>query len=249
LDTGFVPISVPEEDASTHLGLVLYAFMMRMASVFALCLRDTGLRFLCDNIQSRRKSEEVMSIVNRLCGALAVTIVAAGCASTQSEAFRKMSAEDHERAARAPSSGENGASAVEHASAAQQLREAELRACAEVPDADRDEGPFGRRDRVLGVQTVRNHWSPKAPLPPWGVAVLVRATPGVTEQWLGRVIECHRAHHAVVGALASERPCPLSVDEARVEVSSTSNGFIVEITSRDASAAREVVEKGNALLN
>ncbi len=62
----------------------------------------------------------------------------------------------------------------------------EARVCAEVPDADRDQGPFARRDRIVSVSEVREKVYPKAPPQLVGAAVYVRATP--------------RGHRAMAGA-------------------------------------------------
>jgi hypothetical protein len=125
--------------------------------------------------------------------------------------------------------------------------DAERAACAEVPDADRDQGPFARRERIVSVSEVRDKVYPKAPPQLVGAAVYVRATPGVTEQWLGRVIECHLAHRAAAGDLASDRSSPFS-ENARVSVSSTSTMFRVAITSPDIDVARSVLAKSERLV-
>ncbi len=175
--------------------------------------------------------------------AIAVTLTGAGCA-TQTSAFRHMSAEEHERVGAA---GGDAADATDHLAIAQDLRRAEQAACFEVPDAERDAGPFGHRDRIEGVQVVRERLFPKAPEQPVGVAVTLRAAPGLTEQWIGRVIQCHLAHKAVVGARVAEETCPLSVDDARVDLSSTHSGFRVTITSKDPAAARALIQRCSTL--
>jgi len=175
------------------------------------------------------------------------TIGGIGCA-TQADQFRRMSAEDHERAAGSPSADESRAAADDHLGAARRLREMEQAACAEVSDADRDQGPFAHRDRITGVELLRDRPYPKEMLQPAGVAIYMRASAGLTEQWLGRVLECHLAHHAVVGDRIAGRPSPLLVDDARVSLSSTVDGFRIAITARDVSAAREIIERTHALV-
>jgi hypothetical protein len=125
---------------------------------------------------------------------------------------------------------------------------AETIACAEVPDVDRDQGPFGRRDRIERVEEVRERTFPKAPPQLVGAAVYVRATPGVTEQWLGRVVECHLAHRAALGGLASDAATSPFAEDARVSVSSTPTSFRVAITSPDLEVARSVVAKAERLV-
>jgi hypothetical protein len=165
------------------------------------------------------------------------SVAVTGCAS-QSDAFRQMSAADHESAART-----DPGEAQEHLQAARQLRDEEQIACFGVPDEDRVQGPLAHPERIAGIQVVQDRGEfPKAPLRPVGVAVDVRAEPGMTQQWLGRVVACHMAHVAVAGPDA--RPSPLSVAHAQVSVSSTAVGFRVTVTSKDRDIARSVVDKG-----
>lgn len=126
------------------------------------------------------------------------------------------------------------------------LQRAELSACADVPDAERDHGPFAHRDRIVKVEQVNRVVSPKAPAPPAGVAVYLRAAPGVTEQWLGRVVECNAAHRAVV---ASDDRSPLSVDDTRIAITPTVDGFRIAITSESPEVARDLVQRGQSLIN
>jgi hypothetical protein len=121
-------------------------------------------------------------------------------------------------------------------------------ACAEVPELDRDQGPFARRDRIERVEEVRERLFPKAPPQLVGAAVYVRATPGVTEQWLGRVVECHLAHRAALGGLASDAATSPFAEDARVAVSATPTSFRVAITSPDLEVARSVLAKTERLV-
>ncbi len=122
--------------------------------------------------------------------------------------------------------------------------EQERAACAEISDAERDAGPFARRDRIVGVEPIHQVVSPKAPAPIAGVAVYLRATPGMTEQWLGRVIECHVAHRSALAASSND---PLLVGDARIAVSTTPTAFRVAITSNDQESAQRIFVAGNAL--
>jgi hypothetical protein len=123
----------------------------------------------------------------------------------------------------------------------------ERAACAEIPDADRDQGPFGRRERIIRVDELREKIYPKAPPQPVGAAVYLRATPGMTEQYLGRVIECHLAHRALVGENVPDRDSPLYADKATISVSSTATAFRVSIKSLRGDVARSVIESANKL--
>jgi len=175
-----------------------------------------------------------------------VSTVGAGCATTQSAAFRRMGAEEHEKAAQASTAED----AADHLAAARDLRQTELAACAGVSEADRDGGPFGHREWLAGVDVVREKYRfAKGPAEPAGVAVYLRGTPGVTEQWIGRVIQCHLAHKAVMGDRIAEQACPLSLDGTRVDLASTHSGFRVSITTKDISLARSLIDRCQSLVN
>jgi hypothetical protein len=147
----------------------------------------------------------------------------------------------------APGFGTDGTTATsEQFATAAALRDAEVSACIEVPDADRDGGPFAHRDLIEYVEEVRDRLYPKQMAQTFGIAVYVRATPGITEQWLGRVIKCHQAHLAVAGA-SDNAADPLVRADARIKIDSTPTGFRVAITSPDLDTARALVEKGHAL--
>jgi hypothetical protein len=178
--------------------------------------------------------------------AAVVGLASAGCA-TQSDAFRRMTAEDHERAANLPDPP-GDPTPSDHLAIARELREREQSACADVPEAERDRGPLSRRDRIAAVEPLSERAYPKEMPQPAGVAVYLRASPGVTEQWLGRVIECHLAHHAVVGDRMPDPVSPLFVDDARVALSSTGDGFRIAITARDVTTARAIIERARALV-
>jgi hypothetical protein len=193
----------------------------------------------------RRRRQEVM-IANKSVGAaLAIGIAcisATGCAS-QSAAFRQMSATDHDVAARATG---DSTLAAEHVEAATRLRNDEAVACDGVTETDRDQGAFARASDITGVEVLRDRGAfPKGPLQPSGIAVYLRAEPGMTQQWLGRIVACRRAHVAVVGQDRSGSP--LTVPDSEVAVSSTQVGFRVSITSHDVDAVRSVVERAKEL--
>ncbi len=187
-----------------------------------------------------------MSLFNKVCQCVVVIapVVATGCATTQSAAFRRMSAVDHDSASRVPPSDPEAA--AEHTAAARQLRDAERLACAGVSDAERLHGPLAQSDRIISAATLRERLFPKGMLQPVGVAIYLRAERGMTEQWLGRVTECNLAHYAVVGRSEGDRS-PLSVPDANVTVSSTGDGFRIVLTSKDSDVAHALIAKSQNL--
>jgi hypothetical protein len=192
--------------------------------------------------------ETVMNRTNvaaKICLVVFGSALPLGCATTETARFRQMSAADHDRVASALPADAQTAS--EHLNAARQLRDAERLACTDVPTADRDAGPFANRARIESVDVLRDRTWAKGMMQPVGVAIDLRAEPGVTEQWLSRVLECHLAHQAVVGRSAYDWS-PLSQYGAKITVTSTATGFRVTITSPDIDVARSVIAKGESLV-
>jgi hypothetical protein len=175
----------------------------------------------------------------------AASVLVVACATTQSTAFRHMSAADHDTASRALQSDPEAAE--KHAAAAKRLRDAEQAACVGVPEAERLQGPFAHPERITSETVVRERLFPKGMLQPVGITIYLRAEPSVTEQWLGRITECNLAHYAVVGWPESDKS-PLSVPDATVTVSSTGDGFRVTLTSKDSDIAHFLMSKGQGLV-
>jgi hypothetical protein len=92
------------------------------------------------------------------------------------------------------------------------LRDAATRACVGVPNDDRDMSPFDHRE---DIESVAQLYSPssggKNPTRHFlGATVVFHATPGMTAQWLQRVIDCHLARNAALGHDVPEMAyCPL----------------------------------------
>jgi hypothetical protein len=143
--------------------------------------------------------------------------------------------------------------AADHRAAAQTLRDAEARACAGVPDLDRDMSPFDHREDVSGVTPysvpVSSGPGSKAGATKMqGAVVTFRAVPGMTAEWLQRVVDCHVARNASMGFNMPEMAtCPLAVKGAKGKVASTGNGFAVTVESDDSNSAQEILRRAQAL--
>lgn len=141
------------------------------------------------------------------------------------------------------------ARAADHRAASQALREAEARACAGVPEADRDESPFDRREDIEGIEKLYVTQGGKQPTRRLeGAVVEFRAVPGLTSQWLQRVVDCHLARNAALGHEVPEMlSCPLVPKGARATVVPTQRGFAVEIRGADTEAAAEIARRAEML--
>lgn len=83
---------------------------------------------------------------------------------------------------------------------------------------------------------------------PVGVTVTFRPVPGLTAEWLQRVVKCHLARNAALGHSMPEMPrCPLVPNGVSATVSSTGDGFAVAIQADDPAALDELQRRAQAL--
>ena len=158
--------------------------------------------------------------------------------------------------------------AEKHRAASKALVEAEQRFCSGISAGDRDLSPFYHREDVTAVEGVKEMTSTieygyvgggsrvvriqqveKEVLGPGGLQgarITFRAVPGMSGEWLQRVVDCHLARNAVVGG--ADMPfCPLAVPHAAATVMSTGNGFAVDVTSDNVDSVREIIKRATAL--
>lgn len=141
--------------------------------------------------------------------------------------------------------------AADHRAASQALRDAEARACIGIREEDRDESPFDHREDIESVEKL---YSPpsggKNPTRRFeGATVAFRAVPGMTAQWLQRVVDCHLARNAALGHEVPEMAyCPLVPKGVTASVTATQAGFAVAIRGEDTEVANEIWRRAQALL-
>jgi hypothetical protein len=142
--------------------------------------------------------------------------------------------------------------AEDHRAAAQSLRSAETQSCVGISDADRDMSPFNHREDITNVQpatapSVRGKGDPDHLT---GAVITFRAVPMLTAEWLQRIVECHLARNNALGNDMPEMAfCPLELKGVTARVSSAGDGFAVTIESQDATTAKEVLRRAQALTN
>jgi hypothetical protein len=139
--------------------------------------------------------------------------------------------------------------AADHRAAAQALRDAESRACVGIPDADRDESPFDHREDIDGVEPLYvGPSSPRGNKRLDGATVTFRAVPGMTAQWLQRVVDCHLARNSALGHEVPEMAyCPLVPKGASATVRPTQTGFAVDIHGDTQESVTEIWRRAQAL--
>jgi hypothetical protein len=141
--------------------------------------------------------------------------------------------------------------AAEHRAAAAALAAAEAKACADLPDSERDMSPFAHREDIASVTPLEDSKpvGKGKSVKTVGVTVKFKAVPGLTEEWLQRVVNCHLARAASVGHNMPEMSyCPLVPKDVTAKVVSAGDGFNVEIRSDDPAAAAEVVKRAQSLV-
>ena len=110
------------------------------------------------------------------------------------------------------------------------------RACAGLPDATMDRAVADLRANVESAAPIREGGGAKTLPTLVGSAVLVRAAPGMTAPWLGRLLQCDTARHATAALVPAG---------ARSEVGATATGFVVAVRSSDPDVAREIERRAS----
>lgn len=135
-------------------------------------------------------------------------------------------------------------------------RALEAEACAGIPERDRGTSPFVHSAETIAAEPLLEIVRP-GPSTSAGPAVealrgailSVRAAPGVTVEWLQRVVNCHLARSAAQGHEPTEMPrCPLAPRGATARVRSGGDRLIVEVRARDPKAAAEVWKRARLLV-
>lgn len=140
--------------------------------------------------------------------------------------------------------------AADHRAAAQALRDAEAKACSGIPDDDRDTSPFNHREDISEVKehVIDVHVGKGTEKKTTGADIVFRAVPGMTAEWLQRIVDCHLARASAVGHDMPEMSyCPLVLKNVTAKVTSTGSGFAVAVTSDNADTVKEILRRANAL--
>lgn len=140
--------------------------------------------------------------------------------------------------------------ASKHRAASQALKDAETSTCAGLSEEDRDTSPFAHRSDIQSVSQFhdeqmvgKNKVSREA-----GATIVFRATPGLTAEWLQRIVDCHVARNAAVGHDMPEMAyCPLVPRSAEARVRSVGDGFAVDVWSDNAESAAEIWQRAQQL--
>lgn len=141
--------------------------------------------------------------------------------------------------------------AADHRAGAKALQDAEAAACGGLSDDDRDTSPFDRREDIVSSEPLQSTGTGGKTGPTQrlvGASVTIKAVPGLTKEYLQRLVNCHSSRNASMGfAMAEMASCPLSVKGANATVESAGPGFRVDIRADDSQAANEILRRAKAL--
>lgn len=138
--------------------------------------------------------------------------------------------------------------AAAHRAASQKLMEAEAAACQGVAEEDRVQSPFAHREDIQRVTLDDKKAERLTAKEPAGATVYFRAVPGLTQEWLQRIVDCHLARNAAMGFSVPEMPyCPLAVQGVTARVSSTGNGFAIELRAGTLQQIAELQRRAQSL--
>lgn len=140
--------------------------------------------------------------------------------------------------------------ALRHRAASAALVAAEKQACTGIPEADVETSPFEHRADIASVESLigRELTGKLVAERQVGALVTFRAIPGLTAEWLQRLVDCHLARNAALGHDVPEMPdCPLVPRGVEARVRSTGNGFAVEIRSNNRDIASEILARARRL--
>jgi hypothetical protein len=112
--------------------------------------------------------------------------------------------------------------------------------------------PFAHRADIRSVrelkETIRNEFGNEEQRT-IGASVGFRAVPGMTAQWLQRLVDCHLARNAALGHDVPEmKYCPLVPKGVTATVRATDDGFVVEIRGDTAATVQEVQRRAQLLV-
>jgi hypothetical protein len=140
--------------------------------------------------------------------------------------------------------------AQKHRQASSALAEAEARACAGLSEEDRDVSPFYHREDIESVSPLIEEFGSGKGVAKKevGATIVFRAVPGLTAEWLQRVVDCHVARAGSMGHSMPEMTyCPLEPKGVKAKVESTGNGFAVKVSGGDAATIAEIKKRAAAL--
>ena len=124
--------------------------------------------------------------------------------------------------------------------------------CANVGDDEARSPSFLATANVSGVRPfMGEHQYIKFTEPELrGADILLRSSPGLTRQWVSRVLHCHVARHGFAGTTAPDSVADPFVLETRPDlvVLETQTGFVVRVAGHDRGEGVEILRRAKLLV-
>jgi hypothetical protein len=122
--------------------------------------------------------------------------------------------------------------------------------CSGVPQNERDMGLLAYRDSISGTRALveKTHVGKSEVSRERGIVMFVRAKPGMSAPWLGRIASCHIALEAAGGSGSAGNTDPQLVPGATVRVEEAFDGYVVSIRVPDDAASSEALRRAQAFL-
>jgi hypothetical protein len=122
-------------------------------------------------------------------------------------------------------------------------------ACAGVPESELDTNPL-HSGRVVAVEPLRDSpYSMRGSQVLRGATVVIAASPGMTQQWLQRLLECNAARQALVGSAHVDDLCTLALGKEVPTVGARSDSFAVNLRANDSDEAKVLLKECGALVS
>lgn len=125
---------------------------------------------------------------------------------------------------------------------AEQRQAVVAQACAGLPESERLRPVLESSGDVISYRAITELVGKQRRIVPRGVELLVPARPNVNAPYLERLARCDAARYAAMGG-ARVTEAPLAVEGIAIAVSNHGAGYQVRLTSREPSAAREVLRR------
>ncbi len=121
--------------------------------------------------------------------------------------------------------------------------------CAGVADAEAQNPSFLASSSVNGVRPFmgERHYIKFTEPELRGADIDIRSTPGMTRQWLTRVLRCHVARRSVQGPQDGVAD-PFVVGTPDLLVLETDTGFVVRVAGRDRADGVEILRRAKMLV-
>lgn len=126
------------------------------------------------------------------------------------------------------------------------MRDAEARECAGLSEDDIDTSPFAHVRDITNIEPFDVYVGKT--LERQGAVVTFRAVPGMTLEWLQKVVRCQLARNDAMGHDVPDLAyCPLVPPNVQATVKKSELGFVIEVSSGNKATIQEILHRADTL--